>query len=158
MASLLAHLQMSAHSDAGARTDSRVKGAVAVVVTAEDRLLAEIRRIDAGSSRSVRCVPLSHPGLETMMSGSTRTFTSTIPALDAYAGGRSVVGLIGHQIAGLSCLICRQATTDEHLIQHVDTVILSGNVHSWTERREAERAAWAAPCVEHVDDRLTVTP
>jgi osmotically-inducible protein OsmY len=37
-------------------------------------------------------------------------------------------------------------------------VILSGNVHSWAERREAERAAWAAPGVSQVDDRLTVVP
>jgi osmotically-inducible protein OsmY len=38
------------------------------------------------------------------------------------------------------------------------TVILSGTVHSWAERREAERAAWAAPGVTHVDDRLAVIP
>jgi osmotically-inducible protein OsmY len=37
-------------------------------------------------------------------------------------------------------------------------VILSGNVHSWAERREAERAAWAAPGVSLVDDRLIVVP
>jgi osmotically-inducible protein OsmY len=37
-------------------------------------------------------------------------------------------------------------------------VILSGNVKSWAERREAERAAWAAPGVTQVDDRLFVTP
>ena len=37
-------------------------------------------------------------------------------------------------------------------------VILSGNVHSWAERREAERAAWAAPGVVLVDDRLTIVP
>jgi osmotically-inducible protein OsmY len=37
-------------------------------------------------------------------------------------------------------------------------VILSGNVHSWAERQEAERAAWAAPGVTHVDDRLTIMP
>ncbi len=37
-------------------------------------------------------------------------------------------------------------------------VILSGNVHSWAEREEAERAAWAAPGVTYVDDRLTVVP
>jgi osmotically-inducible protein OsmY len=35
-------------------------------------------------------------------------------------------------------------------------VILSGNVHSWAERHEAERAAWAVPAVTHVDDRLAV--
>ena len=37
-------------------------------------------------------------------------------------------------------------------------VILSGNVHSWAERREAERATWAAPGVTQVDDRLAVAP
>jgi osmotically-inducible protein OsmY len=37
-------------------------------------------------------------------------------------------------------------------------VILSGNVHSWAERQEAERAAWAAPGVRQVDDRLAVVP
>jgi osmotically-inducible protein OsmY len=37
-------------------------------------------------------------------------------------------------------------------------VILSGNVHSWAERREAESAAWAAPGVTQVDDRLAVVP
>lgn len=38
------------------------------------------------------------------------------------------------------------------------TVILSGNVRSWAERQEAERAAWAAPGVTLVDDRLSITP
>jgi osmotically-inducible protein OsmY len=37
-------------------------------------------------------------------------------------------------------------------------VILSGHVRSWAERQEAERAAWAAPGVTQVDDRLTVVP
>ena len=37
-------------------------------------------------------------------------------------------------------------------------VILNGNVRSWAERREAERAAWAAPGVTQVDDRLSITP
>jgi osmotically-inducible protein OsmY len=38
------------------------------------------------------------------------------------------------------------------------TVILSGNVRSWAERMEAERAAWGAPGVHQIDDRLTVLP
>ena len=37
-------------------------------------------------------------------------------------------------------------------------VILSGNVHSFSERQEAERAAWAAPGVKLVEDRLTIVP
>jgi len=36
--------------------------------------------------------------------------------------------------------------------------ILSGNVHSWFERDEARRAAWAAPGVKEVEDQITVVP
>jgi osmotically-inducible protein OsmY len=37
-------------------------------------------------------------------------------------------------------------------------VILKGSVRSWVEREEAERAAWAAPGVTNVEDRVVVTP
>lgn len=37
-------------------------------------------------------------------------------------------------------------------------VILTGTVRSLSERDEAERAAWAAPGVRKVDDRLLITP
>jgi len=37
-------------------------------------------------------------------------------------------------------------------------IILTGNVRSWAERQEAERAAWAAPGVRQVEDRITVVP
>lgn len=37
-------------------------------------------------------------------------------------------------------------------------VVLTGNVHSWFERDEARRAAWAAPGVKNVDDRIAVVP
>jgi osmotically-inducible protein OsmY len=55
----------------------------------------------------------------------------------------------------------RSAEIDARRIQ-VSTedgkVILTGNVRSWAERQQAERAAWAAPGVKLVDDRLTVIP
>lgn len=35
-------------------------------------------------------------------------------------------------------------------------VVLKGSVRSWAERRDAENAAWAAPGVTQVDDRLAV--
>jgi osmotically-inducible protein OsmY len=41
---------------------------------------------------------------------------------------------------------------------HGDVVVLSGEVHSWAERADAERAAWNAPGVQFVDDRIRVQP
>lgn len=37
-------------------------------------------------------------------------------------------------------------------------VTLKGSVHSWLERKEAERAAWSAPGVTSVDNRITMIP
>jgi osmotically-inducible protein OsmY len=37
-------------------------------------------------------------------------------------------------------------------------VVLTGNVRSWAERADAEHAAWAAPGVMEVDDRISVVP
>jgi osmotically-inducible protein OsmY len=45
-----------------------------------------------------------------------------------------------------------------HVAAEDGKVILTGNVRSWIEREEAERAAWAAPGVKQVDDRLAVVP
>ena len=37
-------------------------------------------------------------------------------------------------------------------------VKLTGAVRSWAERREAEEAAWRAPGVTKVDNRITIAP
>ncbi|MDO8653953.1 MAG: BON domain-containing protein [Undibacterium sp.] len=37
-------------------------------------------------------------------------------------------------------------------------VILKGSVHTWFERKEAERAAWSAPGVTKVQDRISIQP
>jgi osmotically-inducible protein OsmY len=41
---------------------------------------------------------------------------------------------------------------------HDGKVVLYGNVGSWGEKEQAEKAAWAAPGVSEVENHLTVTP
>jgi osmotically-inducible protein OsmY len=55
----------------------------------------------------------------------------------------------------------RSAEIDARKIRvetHEGTVTLQGDVRSWAERREAERTAWAAPGVSHVEDMIIVSP
>ena len=39
-----------------------------------------------------------------------------------------------------------------------EKTILSGTTHTWAAREEAEEAAWSAPGITHVDNRIVVNP
>jgi osmotically-inducible protein OsmY len=55
----------------------------------------------------------------------------------------------------------RSALVDANRITvetHGGEVVLRGTVRSWAEREEAERAAWLAPGVTRVDNRIAVGP
>src|ERR1700720_1583679 len=55
----------------------------------------------------------------------------------------------------------RSALVDANRITvetHGGDVVLRGTVGSWAEREEAERAAWLAPGVTRVDNRIAVSP
>jgi hypothetical protein len=61
--------------------------------------------------------------------------------------------------AAIEMALKRTASVDANRIKvetDGDKVTLRGNVGSWLERDEAERAAWAAPGVRIVDDQIMI--
>jgi len=73
---------------------------------------------------------------------------------------RSQVSVVDVQ-SKIQAALKRSAEVDARRINVTATdgnVVLSGNVRSWAEREEARHAAWAAPGVRHVEDRMAIVP
>ena len=67
-----------------------------------------------------------------------------------------------HALADCQCRFSVEVVivVPQHVRVSVDGTIvtLSGQVRSWHEKKEAERAAWASPGVTRVEDLIVVTP
>jgi osmotically-inducible protein OsmY len=90
-------------------------------------------------------------------------------AVHDLAGVRGVVNAIvlQHRVkpadvrARIEAALVRSATVDAHHVrveEQAGAVTLTGSVRTWAERRDAEQAAWAAPGVTTVDNRITIRP
>jgi osmotically-inducible protein OsmY len=92
---------------------------------------------------------------------------AAVDAAESVRGVRGVINLIivktrvspASVKEAIEAALRRSAEVDAQSIQvvaHDSTVELTGKVHSFSERDEAERAAWAAPGIESVVNRIRV--
>ena len=169
---------------AAERVARRIAGVADLINAIEVHVPAAVQRSDAEIADQIRHLlaaqrPLADLGIAVLVRGGWTTLEGEVDWFYqkefAEAAIRSVESLRGisnaiqvrpkldseeikHQIADA---FRRDAHADAtHIQVHTEdgSVILTGTVRSWHERDRAERAAWAAPGVHRVEDRIVVRP
>jgi osmotically-inducible protein OsmY len=164
------------------RAAARVFGVKALVNELEVRLPTSAERTDGDIARAVVNALAWNPSvpndrISVTVSKGWVTLEGTVEwqyqRTEAANAVRNILGVIGvsnlievkpkvskvEVKAAIEAALKRSAEIDANRITvetDGDKVILRGTVRSWAEREAAERAAWAAPGVRVVDDRITV--
>ena len=161
----------------------RVAGVVAVANDIAVRLPATDERPDPEIAReavaSLNQLPISAERIKVVVKNGWVTLEGTVEwhyqrniaeaAVGYIRGVKSVTNLVGLRPRAepieikkrIEEAFRRSAEIDANHITveaNGSEVVLKGSVRSWVEREEAERAAWAAPGVTKVEDRLVVSP
>ena len=180
---LTGHVQSYWQKIAAERAASRVSGVKAVANELEIRLPASSERTDEDIARAAVnalnwSISVPADRIKVKVSKGWITLEGTVEwkyqkaaaekAVRDLTGVKGVVNLVEVKPrastvevkAAIEAALKRSAEVDASRITveaDGDKVILRGTVRSWSEREEAERAAWRSPGVRFVDNRITVS-